>query len=204
VQEPEDISGDDALLDAARASILAVGWRRSTLTDVARRAGVSRMTVYREYGDAAALFRALLTESIGEVVFGAEADVGHLPTVRQRIVESVALTAERLAEHPMMRRVLELDPELLLPFVVDRFGSGQRLALEHLRGQLRTGIDEGSIRPLDVGPAARLILLTAQSVVFSTRIVEGPGSPSAAPGPDGAAALAKDLRSMLDSYLRPT
>src|SRR6195952_753848 len=169
----------NTILRAAAEEVAAVGLRRTTLTDVARRAGVSRMTVYREYGDAAALFRALLTESIGEVVFGAEADVRHLPTVRDRIVEGVSLTVERLANHPMIRRVLKLDPELLLPFVVDRFGSGQRLALEHVRNQLRAGMDEGSIRSLDVGPAARLILLTAQSVIFSPRIVEGAGSPTA-------------------------
>ena len=194
----------NTILQAAAEEVAAVGLRRTTLTDVARRAGVSRMTVYREYGDAAALFRALLTESIGEVVFGAEVDVRHLPTVRERIVEGVSLTVERLAEHPMMRRVLELDPELLLPFVVDRFGSGQRLALEHVRGQLRAGMEEGSVRPLDVGPAARLILLTAQSVVFSTRIVEGTGSPSPAVHADDAAGIGDALRTLLDSFLRPT
>jgi AcrR family transcriptional regulator len=193
----------NTILRAAAEEVAAVGLRRTTLTDVARRAGVSRMTVYREYGDAAALFRALLTESIGQVVFGAEADVQHLPTVRERIVEGVSLTVERLAEHPMMRRVLELDPELLLPFVVDRFGSGQRLALAHVRNQLRAGMDEGSVRPLDPGPAARLILLTAQSVIFSTRIVEGPDSPSAdVPAPDSPVRLGDDLRAMLDAYLR--
>ena len=32
-------------LDAARACILDVGWKRTTLTEVARRAGVSRMTI---------------------------------------------------------------------------------------------------------------------------------------------------------------
>src|ERR1700712_1934733 len=191
----------NTILRAAAEEVAAVGLRRTTLTDVARRAGVSRMTVYREYGDAAALFRALLTESIGEVVFGAEGDGRHLPTVRERIVEGVSLTVERLAEHPMMRRVLELDPELLLPFVVDRFGPGQRLALEHVRGQLRAGMEEGSVRPLDVGPAARLILLTAQSVVFSTRIVEGVGSPSPATPPEGAAGLGDALRTLLDSFL---
>jgi AcrR family transcriptional regulator len=190
----------NTILRAAAEEVAAVGLRRTTLTDVARRAGVSRMTVYREYGDAAALFRALLTESIGQVVFGAEADAAALPTARERVVESVALTVERLAEHPMMRRVLELDPELLLPFVVDRFGSGQRLALEHVRGQLRKGMAEGSIRPIDVVPAARLILLTAQSVIFSTRIVEDAGSPA----PDGGPQLGIDLRSMLDAYLRST
>src|ERR1700712_4154705 len=116
----------NTILRAAAEEVAAVGLRRTRPppTDVARRAGVSRMTVYREYGDAAALFRALLTESIGQVVFGAEADVRHLETVRERVVEGVSLTVERLADHPMMRRVLELDPELLLPFVTHRFGSG--------------------------------------------------------------------------------
>src|ERR1700712_887098 len=132
----------NTILQAAAEEVAAVGLRRTTLTDVARRAGVSRMTVYREYGDAAALFRALLTESIGQVVYGAEVDVRDLPTARERIVESVALSVERLAEHPMMQRVLELDPELLLPFVTDRFGSGQRLALDHVRGQLKAGMAE--------------------------------------------------------------
>ncbi|HSP39482.1 MAG TPA: TetR/AcrR family transcriptional regulator [Frankiaceae bacterium] len=196
----------NTILRAAAEEVAAVGLRRTTLTDVARRAGVSRMTVYREYGDAAALFRALLTESIGQVVFGAEVDVRGLPTARERIVESAALSVERLSEHPMMRRVLELDPELLLPFVTDRFGSGQRLALEHVRGQLRAGMDEGSIRPLDVGPAARLILLTAQSVIFSTRIVESEGSPAPssteAAETDSSAHLGEHLRWMLDAYLR--
>nr|MDT0664439.1 helix-turn-helix domain-containing protein [Micromonospora sp. DSM 115978] len=39
------------MLDAAEASLLAVGVRRTTLTDVARRAGVSRMTLYRRWPD---------------------------------------------------------------------------------------------------------------------------------------------------------
>lgn len=193
----------NTILRAAAEEVAAVGLRRTTLTDVARRAGVSRMTVYREYGDAAALFRALLTESIGQVVFGAEADVRHLPTARERLVESVALTVERLAEHPMMQRVLELDPELLLPFMTDRFGSGQRLALDHLRGQLTAGMEDGSVRELDVVPAARLILLTAQSVIFSVRIAEGPASPESTTT-DGAASLGDHLRHLLDAYLRST
>ncbi len=205
------------ILRAAAEQVAAVGLRRTTLTDVARRAGVSRMTVYREYGDAPALIRALLTESIGEVVLGADKDSRDLPTTRERLVESVVLTVDRLAEHPMMSRVLDLDPELLMPFVTDRFGSGQRLALEHLRNQLRSGIEDGSVRDLDVTAAARLILLSAQSVIFSSRMVEGPASP--APRPDGSrldadrpvpsspspgAGLGDQLRSMLDAYLRST
>ena len=48
-------AADENLLTATRECVLAVGWRRTTMTDVARRAGVSRMTVYRRWPDMAAL-----------------------------------------------------------------------------------------------------------------------------------------------------
>lgn len=41
-------AGESTVLDAAKASLLAVGVRRTTLTEVARRAGMSRMTLYRD------------------------------------------------------------------------------------------------------------------------------------------------------------
>ena len=50
----------EGYLDAARESIFAVGWRRTTLTDIARRAGVSRMTIYRRWDDMQTLLADLL------------------------------------------------------------------------------------------------------------------------------------------------
>ena len=61
-------SGKGAYLDAARACILDVGWRRTTLTEVARRAGVSRMTIYRTWSDMPQLLGDLMTREWGNVV----------------------------------------------------------------------------------------------------------------------------------------
>ncbi len=172
-----------------------MGLRRTTLTDVARRAGVSRMTVYREYGDAATLWRSLLTAEIGEVV--AAADQSALSSARngrERLVMAVVEAVTRLAEHPLVTRVLELDPELILPFVVDRLGSGQQLAAERIREMLETGIADGSIRACDVGAAAHLMLLVAQSLVFSARVPAKDAEP---------AAITCELQLMLDGYLCP-
>src|SRR3954447_68430 len=58
----------DAYLDAARACILDVGWRRTTLTEVARRAGVSRMTIYRTWADMPQLLGDLMTREWAGVV----------------------------------------------------------------------------------------------------------------------------------------
>ncbi|HET8758590.1 MAG TPA: helix-turn-helix domain-containing protein, partial [Solirubrobacteraceae bacterium] len=63
----------DALLDAARECVLAVGVRRTTLTDVARRAGVSRMTLYRRYPDLEGVLSSLMTREFGRLVAEAAA-----------------------------------------------------------------------------------------------------------------------------------
>ncbi len=54
-------SDSDPVLDAVRDCVLAVGVRRTTLTDVARRAGVSRMTLYRRWPDVRTLVGDLMT-----------------------------------------------------------------------------------------------------------------------------------------------
>ena len=160
----------DAVLAAARASLLEVGVRRTTLADVARRAGVSRMTVYRAFSDVATVVGTLLTTQVGEIVGAAVAAAADAPTGRERLVRSVTGAVHGLGEDPLLRRVIELDPELLLPFVVDRVGSSGHLALVALEALLEGGRDDGSIAVADPVAAARVLLLIVQSFVLSARM----------------------------------
>uniref|UniRef100_UPI0024555EF2 TetR/AcrR family transcriptional regulator n=1 Tax=Nocardia abscessus TaxID=120957 RepID=UPI0024555EF2 len=59
---------DLAILDAARACVQEFGVRRTTLTEVARRAGVSRPTVYRRWPDTGALVAELLVRELRGIV----------------------------------------------------------------------------------------------------------------------------------------
>jgi AcrR family transcriptional regulator len=180
----------DPVLAAARGCVMDVGFKRTTLADVARRAGVSRMTVYRQYGDLQAIVSALLTCELVALIDRTRIAVAGLPTARERLVEATVGTVEELVHHPLYRRVLDLDPELLLPLVVDRFGSSQRAAIDVMAEQVVAGQDDGSVRAVDPQLAATCLLLTAQSFVFSARVVEG-------------RPVAAELRHLLDSYLQP-
>lgn len=177
-----------ALLDAARECVLDVGLRRTTLAEVARRAGVSRMTVYRQYDDLGTLVSALLTRELTDVMATVEAEVRHLPTARERLVEAAVRVVRAMDGHPVYRRVLDLDPELLLPLVVDRFGSTQRAALVLIAAQVLEGQRDGSVRAGDPERVATAVLLACQSFVFSARLVD-----------DETVA---ELGLLLDGYLR--
>src|SRR4029077_18970516 len=94
-----------AYLDAARACILDVGWRRTTLTEVARRAGVSRMTIYRAWPDMPSVLADLMTREWGEVVSRAvttaDTTSGAGASAADRIVAEVVGTVSALRENEL-------------------------------------------------------------------------------------------------------
>src|SRR5689334_9078029 len=102
-------------LDAARACILDVGWKRTTLTEVARRAGVSRMTIYRTWADMPTLLGDLMTREWEGVVDAAVADTRDLASV-EALVQTVVRTVRLLRENELFVRIVEVDPELILPY----------------------------------------------------------------------------------------
>ncbi|GGM75139.1 TetR family transcriptional regulator [Longimycelium tulufanense] len=192
---PANRVDDDALLDAARECVLAVGVRRTTLTDVARRAGVSRMTLYRRFPDVRTLVAGLMTREFGALLNIAAASVPAGASARERLVTGAVAAVRRLMADPLLRTVLDIDPELLLPYLVERVGSTQRLAEQFLREQVTAGHADGSVRASDPAAQARLLFLTTQSVVLSQR-------PACS---DGIAVekLLAELTHQLDAALRP-
>lgn len=183
----------DVLLAAARECVLAVGVRRTTLTDVARRAGVSRMTVYRRYPDVRSLVADAMTSEFGELLAAHISRSGHSSS-RERLVDQTVAAIRALRANALLRKVIDVDPELLLPYVTDRMGETQRRAEEFFAAGLRQGHDDGSVRKADPTAQARTLLLVTQSYVLSF----GPVS-------DGVEAdsLYAELRELLDGYLTP-
>jgi AcrR family transcriptional regulator len=186
-----DIPAD--VLTAVRDSVLAVGVRRTTLTDIARRAGVSRMTLYRMVPDVEVLLLEVLTREFGSLLTATEAAAARRRTVRARLVALAVGVARRLPEEPLFRRVLDVDPELLLPYLTDRLGSTQRLALGHIRRIVAAGQAEGSVRRGDADTMALSLLLLVTPWVVSARLLDETGRDAAL----------RELERGLDGWLRP-
>lgn len=185
-------TADAALLDAARTSILAVGWRRTTLTDVARRAGVSRMTIYRRWPDMQTLLADLLVREWGGLIDTAllDPDVADASGL-QRLSHGVVATVAALRESPLFVKIVEVDPELLLPYLLVRLGRNQEHVLELITAAVRVGQADGSVRDGDADLLARSLLLAVQGSVLSARTM-----------PDSCrAALDAELARLVERYL---
>jgi AcrR family transcriptional regulator len=156
----------DGYLDAARACILDVGWRRTTLTEVAKRAGVSRMTIYRAWPDMGSLLGDLMTREwvgIAAATQGAAADT----TTPDGIAEAAVATVRALRDNELFVRIVELDPDLMLPYLLHRRGRSQEALVEILAAEIASGQVDGAIRSGDPVLMARSLTLAGHGFVFS-------------------------------------
>ncbi|NKT75219.1 TetR family transcriptional regulator [Rhodococcus hoagii] len=188
--ELSDASVDDQILDAARSCVLDFGLRRTTLAEVARRAGVSRPTVYRRWPDTRAVVADLLTREIRVVIPDMDGD----EPARVQLVRAVVEVATGMREHPLFVKILRSDPDLLMTYIVDRLGTSQRAIVERVSQAVAAGQIDGSIRAGDPVHIAAMVLLIAQSAVQSAGMVAEVLPPEA---------LTAELAVAVDTYLAP-
>ena len=182
-------SAADLALDAARQSILDLGWSRTTLTEVARRAGVSRMTIYRKWPDMGALLGDLMTREWADLV---QVDTTGA-TALDRLVRSAVSTVQAVRANPLFARIVEVDPELLLPYLLQRAGRSQRLVIDALVTQIRLGQAAGEVRAGEPELLARSIVLASHGFVLSVATMTGAGV--------SRSKLDDELATLLEGYL---
>ena len=181
---------DARIIDAAADCVIAFGVERVTLAEIARRAGVSRPTVYRRWPDTQAILAALLTARITNSLN----EVAVAGTDREAIVKRMVGMAERLRDDEVIMSVLSSAPALAMVYISQRMGTSQQILLEVLAGALAAAQTDGSVRPGDPKQLAAMCLLIVQSAIQSAQMV--------APVLD-VAALDIELAHSLNGYLKP-
>jgi len=158
---------ETAILDAALAEVLDHGIRRTTASDIARRCGIARQTLYRYWPDAEAVFAALVTRELVAALPAA----GSESTGLDELVELLVETAERVRVLPLVDRLRDTDPELFARYILDRLGTSQRAIHAETARRLAVGQRAGYVREGDPVQQAAMVLLIAQSAVQSAPIV---------------------------------
>jgi AcrR family transcriptional regulator len=165
-------SSREEVLDAVADSVRAVGVRRTTMAEIARRAGLSRSTLYTHFSDVREATAALLTRELVALLTRASDDGGDRLPARDRLVRRAVRLAATVPDDPLIERILELDGELLVPYLTHRLGSSQRAILDTVTDLVTTGQEDGSIREGDPALIAFSAFLVVQAFVISARIAE--------------------------------
>ncbi|PYC78626.1 TetR/AcrR family transcriptional regulator [Streptomyces tateyamensis] len=189
---------EQQILDAAYQLLLTIGLQRITMADLARQAGVSRATLYRRWHGVHEVLGALTTREWTTLALDAMPEDGS-PLGRSELVDGVVRLARGIRVHPLLRRIVELDPEFLTPYLLTRRGTNTNHQLDLLEQALRQAMAEGSVRAGDAELLARSVLLTVWSFTLTGPVFTG--------SPTGTGAeldrLDEELRLLLDRYLAP-
>ncbi|GAA3217533.1 TetR/AcrR family transcriptional regulator [Dactylosporangium siamense] len=114
----------DALVAAARDLTIGNGWDGVRMADVARAAGVSRQTVYNEFGDKSGLAEALAAREIDAFVADVRGALHrHGPDIRAAGRAAIGHTLLEAAGNPLIKAILTSargSADELLPFLTTR------------------------------------------------------------------------------------
>lgn len=96
---------EDAILEAARGELEDNGIRRTGVDDVAKRAGVSRSTLYRRFPNKEALLLGVAERIyLDGMMLLEQATVGHGP--QEAVVEAFLAGAQLVNNDPLIRRMM--------------------------------------------------------------------------------------------------
>ncbi|OHQ75677.1 transcriptional regulator [Corynebacterium sp. HMSC073H12] len=186
-------SVDNVIIAAARESVMTVGLRRTSIAEIARKAGVSRPTVYRRYADIGELLAEVTNREILHMLEGLRYVPGDS---RARMLLRIRIVVQRIIESDFFPGLVKTDPDRVLEALTGEMSDTQLEIVEKfILPGVRHGQEDGTIREHDSYLLARNIYRLIQTMVLVWR-------------PDGKdAALDKksveEVVDMVDRYLRP-
>lgn len=112
----------EALLDAAYDAVVSGEWPTARMLDVAAQAGVSRQTLYNEFGSKDALAEALAMREASRFIEGTQRflDESHPDRPVDAVASATAWTLREAADNPLLKATLTDDAGGLLPFITTR------------------------------------------------------------------------------------
>jgi TetR/AcrR family transcriptional repressor of uid operon len=153
------------IVSAAREEFERYGVRRTAIEQVAKRAGVSRVTVYRKFEGKAALVRAVVLDDIQRFATYVDSLWRSPAAVEDRIVELCTAAIMSIRKNPLFNTLLRSEPEALLAQLTLDGEQIFELACGLLAARLQEHADAGELPDIDVSLASELMVRLGYSVV---------------------------------------
>ncbi|WP_078358154.1 TetR/AcrR family transcriptional regulator [Mycobacteroides chelonae] len=148
----------ERILEAALQTMLSFGLRRATVDEIARRAGVSHMTVYRRWSNKTELVLAVLMREAQTMFSAIDREIAALKSPEDKLVAGFTGIYWHVHTHPLMQRAVETDPESVLPVLTNGAGPALDMATTYLAGHV--GRSAGDVVDDAYGVAEVFVRLT--------------------------------------------
>ncbi len=163
--------GEDALFDRVAAAALDEfaehGIRRTSMEDVARRAGVSRMTVFRRFASKQRLVEVVIAREVHRGMQELDLLWEGAQTLEDRLVAGFEFAGRYVSGHPLFDRLLRSEPDVLLPPLTLDGGPVLELYRSLIANRLQAEVNAGRAATSDLDGVAEVIARLAISLLLT-------------------------------------
>jgi TetR/AcrR family transcriptional regulator, repressor for uid operon len=165
--EPPTDPTSDRILDAALELSAESGVRNLTMDDVADRAGVGRMTVYRRFGSRERLEEMLAVREARRCLTELDSTVDPGAPVADQIAQGMLTSLRLIREHPLLERMSRIEPAAALAALTSEGAAVLAMSRAFVAARLEEAQREGTIdRAIDPQQAAEILVRIAFSFLL--------------------------------------
>jgi AcrR family transcriptional regulator len=150
----------ERILQATYDCVARWGLAKTTIEDAAREAGVSRATVYRYFpGGRDELIGSVVRWEFSRFFLRLYDEVQDADTLEEVMERGLLFARKAILEHEVLQRILQTEPEILLPQMTVSANSTHQLVASFLAPYLvRHGVAEGTDLDRAADFLARMVL----------------------------------------------
>lgn len=162
------------VLDAAYEQFCRMGIQRSTMEDVARRAGVSRITVYRRFATKDALVELVVRREFRRYFDRFLRDVQRAETAADRVVLGFVGSLRAIRGNPLIGGLIATEPDLMVASMISDGGGTLATVRRFVAGQLRHEQRAGHVSDdLDTDYVAEMMVrISASFLAIPSHLVD--------------------------------
>jgi len=166
-QASDPLSLHDRLLAATYRCVEHFGMGKTTIEDIVKESGVSRATIYRQFaGGRDELLRETVAWELTNYFNRLADQVRDAPSLDELLRRGLAFAHRSVAEHAVLRKVMDTEPERLLPLLTTESAKTLPFIADFLLPYLRREADAGRLRPgVDIDRAAEYLARAILSLI---------------------------------------
>jgi len=155
------------ILEAARGLYQSYGYKKTTMEDIARAAGITKPTIYSYFKGKKDILVALVEWEGSRILERGMSGAREGAPAEEQLAAMFLATDKFLKEDTFLQGIVSRDPDILTPEVVSTAFDFERKIMEAVAGILEKGMEQGSVRKSDPRLMAYAIVRLHEAFTFT-------------------------------------